>query len=126
MSRKSPDFKRNETLSDIISDIRKPKREVDTAFYKVGASEAYQIPFENSWGNNGATDQDDAQWYLDDGGETRLKGVVIGGSVGTTMFTLPEENRPKGVQTFTCAIIGGGSANVAVYPDGSVVLESYN
>lgn len=123
---RTPNFKRNRTISDLISDTRKPPHEADTAFYKVGIDEDYEIPFENSWTNNNGLDQDDAQWYLDEGGETRLKGVVVGGAEGTTIFTLPEENRPKGVQTFTCALIGGGSANVAVYPNGEVVLESYN
>ena len=125
MSR-SPNFKRNPTIADLISDTRKPKIEADTAWYKVGAAEDYEIPFENSTTNSGGTDEEDAQWYMDDGGETRVKGVVNPPAEGDTMFTLPEENRPRGVQTFTCAVIGGGSANVAVYPDGSVVFEGFN
>ncbi len=123
---KTPNFKRNKTISDLISDTRKPRVIADTAWYKVGASQAYQIAFEDGWANSGGVDEDDAQWYMDDGGETRLMGVVAGGGAGSTIFTLPEENRPRGVQTFTCAVIGGGTANVAVYPDGSVICESFN
>lgn len=126
MSRISRDFRRNRSIPELLADTRKPQRMADTAWYKVGVSEAYQIPFESTWGNSGGVDEDDAQWYMNQEGETILKGVVIGGGVGETIFTLPEENRPRGVQTFTCALIGGGSANVAVYPNGEVVLESYN
>lgn len=121
---RTPNFRRNRTLPDLISDTRKPKHEADTAWYKVGAAQDYEIPFENSWTNSGGADEEDAQWYMDEIGETILKGVVVGGGIGETIFTLPEENRPRGVQTFTCAVIGGGTANVAVYPNGEVVLES--
>lgn len=123
---RTPNFKRNRTIPELIADTRKPKIEADTAWYKVGATEDYEIPFENSWQNAGGVDQEDAQWYMDENGETKLKGVVGGGAEGDTIFTLPEENRPRGVQTYTCAVIGGGTANVAVYPNGEVVLESFN
>lgn len=122
----SPNFRKHRTISDLISDTRKPKVGADTAWYKVGIDEDYEIPFEDGWENSGGVDEDEAQWYMDDGGETRLMGVVTGGGVDSTIFTLPEENRPRGVQTFTCAVIGGGTANIAVYPDGSVVCESFN
>ena len=123
---KSPNFRRSKTLPDLISDIRKPPRLADTAWYKVGIDEDYEIPFENGTSNSNGTDQEDAQWYMDEIGETILKGVVNPPGEGETMFVLPEENRPRGIQTFTCAVIGGGSANVAVYPDGSVVFEGFN
>ena len=123
---RTPNFRRNRTIPDLISDTRKPPRLADTAWYKVGEDEDYEIPFENGTTNTNATDQEDAQWYMDELGETILKGVVNPPGAGETMFTLPEENRPRGIQTFTCAVIGGGSANVAVYPDGSVVFEGLN
>ncbi len=123
---RSPDFLKHKTIADLISDTRKPKVIADTAWYKVGATEDYEIPFQGTWANSGGTDEEDAQWYLDENGETKMKGVVVGGGEGETIFTLPEENRPRGVQTFTCAVIGGGTANVAVYPNGEVVLESFN
>ncbi len=123
---KSPNFRRNKTISDLISDIRKPPHEPDTAWYKIGIEQEYEIPFENSWGNAGGANDPDAQFYTSADGEGRLKGLVDGGAEGTTIFTLPEECRPRYREVFTCALEGGGSANVGVYPDGSVVLESYN
>jgi len=126
MSRKSNDFKRSKTLPELVADTRKPHRMADTAWYKVGAAEDYEIPFEDGWANVGGDEDPDAQWYMDDGGEVRLRGIVVGGSADTTIFTLPEENRPQHRQFFTCAVVGGGSANVVVYPNGEVILESYN
>jgi hypothetical protein len=123
---KTPNFHKNKTIADLISDTRKPKRLADTAWYKTGEDEDYEIPFEDGWENSGGLDEEDAQWYMDDGGETRLKGIVTGGGEGSTIFTLPEENRPRGIQGFTCRVVGGGSANVVVYPNGEVVLESFN
>lgn len=123
---KSPNFRRNKTISDLISDTRKPRHLADTAWYRVGIDQDYEIPFENSWDNAGGANNPPAQWYMDEEGEVRLKGLVDGGAEGTTMFTLPEENRPQHREVFTCAVEGGGSANVGVYPDGSVVLESFN
>ena len=113
-------------MADLISDTRKPPILADTAWYRVGTTEDYEIPFENGWSNSGGTDEANAGWYEDEGGETKLEGVVVGGGEGETIFTLPEENRPRTVKTFTCALIGGGSANVAVYPNGEVVLENFN
>lgn len=124
--RKTPNFKVNKTVSDLISDTRKPRKLADTAWYKVGEEEDYEIPFEDGWGNSGGEDEPDAQWYMDENGETKLKGIVTGGGVGSTIFTLPEENRPRYIQGYTCRVVGGGSANVVVYPNGEVVLESYN
>ena len=123
---RTPDFPKHNTIPDLISDIRRPKVGADTAWYRIGLTEDYEIPFEGSWANSGGTDEADAGWYQDGEGETKFEGVVLGGGEGSTIFTMPEENRPRTVKTFTCAVIGGGSANVAVYPDGSVVLESYN
>ena len=123
---RSTSYNRKKSIADLIADTRKPKIIADTGWYKVGEDEPYEIPFENDWANSGGVDEEDAQWYQDGEGETKLKGVVIGGGEGTVIFTLPEENRPRGVQTYTCSVIGGGTANVAVYPNGEVVLESFN
>jgi hypothetical protein len=126
MSRRSPDFRRNKTIPELLADTRRPRIIPDTAWYLIGVDEDYEIPFEDGWANSGGVDEDDAQWYHSEDGEVRVKGVVTGAGEGTTIFTLPEEGRPRGKQTFTCAVIGGGSANVAVYPNGEVVLESFN
>lgn len=126
MSRKSPDFKRSNNIYELISDTRKPKRLADTAWYKVGAAEDYEIPFTAGWANVGASGNPDAQWYVDENGEAKVMGTVDGGTLGTTIFKFPEETRPRHRMVFVCAVEGGGTANIAVYPNGDVVLESYN
>ncbi len=123
---KTPNFRRNRTIPDLIADTRKPPKEADTAWYKVGASEAYQINFQGAWANVGGSGNPDAQWYMNDEGETRAIGLVDGGAEGSVIFTFPEENRPRYREPFVCALEGGGTANVAVYPNGDVVLENYN
>lgn len=123
---RTPNFKRNRTISDLISDTRKPPHEPDTAWYKIGVNEDYEIPFENSWANVGGANDPDAQFYISEEGEAKLMGLVDGGAEGTTIFTLPEECRPRHREEFVCAVEGGGTANVAVYPNGEVVLENFN
>lgn len=126
MSKRSPNFRRNKTIPELIADTRKPPLLPDTAWYKVGISQAYAIGFTNSWANVGGSGNPDAQWYMDDIGEAIVVGLVDGGIEGSVMFTLPEETRPRYRHPFVCAVEGGGTANVAVYPNGDVVLESYN
>jgi len=126
MSRKSNDFKRSKSLPELIADTRKPKRLADTAWYKVGEVEDYEIPFEDDWVNVSGDEDPDARWYMNEEGETIVEGIVTGGAEGSTIFTFPEENRPRYRKFFTCAVVGGGSANVCVYPNGEVVLESFN
>ena len=129
MAKKSPDFKRNKTIIDLISDTRKPLLLPDTAWYKVGLSEAYEITFKNGWANVGGSGNPDAQWQVDHSGENaeaRIKGLVDGGTEGTVIFTMPEDTRPRYREVFTCAVEGGGTANIGVYPNGDVVLESFN
>ncbi len=126
MSRKSPNFRRNKSLPEMMADTRKPKLIADTAWYKVGPSQAYQIVFENGWANVGGSGNPDVQWYVDGEGEKKLIGLVDGGDEGTVIFNLPEEVRPRYKQIYVCAVDGGGTANVGVYPNGDVVLEGYN
>lgn len=123
---RSPDFLKHKTIPELIADTRKPKVIADTAWYKVGATEDYEIPFGAGWANVGASGNPDAQWYVDENGEAKVMGTVDGGTLGTTIFVLPEETRPRHRMVFVCAIEGGGTANIAVYPNGNVVLESYN
>ena len=126
MSRKSPNFRRNKSLPEMMADTRKPKLIADTAWYKVGPSQAYQIVFENGWANVGGSGNPDVQWYVDGEGEKKLIGLVDGGDEGTVIFNLPEEVRPRYKQIYVCAVDGGGTANIGVYPNGDVVLEGYN
>lgn len=128
MTGRSPNFKRNKTVPELLSDTRKPKLIADTAWYKVGPSEAYEIVFQNGWQNVGGSGNPDAQWYLDEGGETRVIGLVESDDFieGSVIFEFPEENRPRYREMYVCAVEGGGTANVAVYPNGEVVLETYN
>jgi len=132
---KSRDFKRQTTLPELISDTRKPQHMPETGWYRVGATELSTtgnhpasyigIDFENFWQNIGSSHAE-ASWYMEGDGEVRFRGRVTGGAAGTVIFTLPEESRPEYTQSFVCAVIGGGTANVEVYPDGSVYLESFN
>jgi len=127
---KTPNFRRNRTIPELISDIRKPKKEADTAWYKVGASEAYQISFQGAWANVGGSGNPDAQWYVDETGETKVIGLVTTddneAAEGTVIFEFPEETRPRYKEVFVCAVEGGGTANISVYPNGEVVLENFN
>lgn len=129
MPRKSPNFKRNKSVAELISDTRKPILLPDSAWYKVGPSEAYQIEFNSPWQNVGGSGNPDAQWHTDHSGENseaRVIGLVEGGDEGTVIFTLPDDTRPRSVQGFVCRVLGGGTANILVYPNGDVELESYN
>ena len=126
MSRRSPDFKRNNSIAELISDTRKPKRLADTAWYKIGEDEDYEIEFGAGWATVGGSGNPDAQFYMNEEGETVVIGYVDGGEEGSIIFNLPEENRPRYREPFVVAVEGGGTANVAIYPNGDVVLESFN
>ena len=123
---RTPDFLKYKTIPDLIADTRRPKVEPDTAWYRVGASEDYEIPFQNSWANVGGSGIPAAAFYLDESGTVIMKGKVDGGAEGTTIFTLPVEYRPEHYEPFVVKMDGGGSANVGVYPNGEVVLENFN
>lgn len=124
---KTPGFKIARTIPEMIADARRPKIKADTAWYKVGISEFQGVGFTNSWLNVGflaGITHAPTGWYLSENGEVRLRGVVDGGLPGTVIFNLPEEVRPEYAQTFVCATIGGGTANIRVEPDGDVLLEA--
>jgi hypothetical protein len=126
MSR-TPDFRKNRNLIEVIVEGRRPGRAAETGWWKVGATSGdggYGILFENSWNNVGASSNAPASWYLSEDGEVRLRGKISGGSVGSTAFTLPEEARPEYAETFICSVDGGGYASVTVWPDGRVVVDS--
>jgi hypothetical protein len=136
---KSRDLNIDRELSDVVAQIRRPKLEPETGWWKVTdsgtpvedlpADEQREIFFEGSWGNVGDGLGDGftyapVSWHQSHHGEVRHRGVIDGGDVGDLMFVLPEEDRIEFTQVFACSIIGGGVANVRVDPDGSVTLES--
>lgn len=123
---KSRDLNIDRTPWDVVGSIRKPPLEPETGWWKIGEEEVQEIPFENSWGNYDDEDEAPTAYYLSNHGEVRVRGVVDGGSEGDTIFTFPEEARPETRQGYTCRVIGGGSANVIVEPDGSVIVEGFN
>lgn len=110
---RSPDLPGSRTLPDIISGIKKPKPGVDTAWYKVGPSEAHGINFTNSatnWVNSSLAVP--ISWYLAEDGEIRIRGAVES-AVGV-MFRLPPEARPEFSQTFICPTEAGSDETDAV------------
>lgn len=125
MSR-SPDLDKKKTIFDLVAEQRKPPKLVDNAWYRIGVSQSHGIGFTNSWDNLGGSTSAPAGWYLSDDGEVRLRGKITGGSAGTTVFILPEEVRPEFAETWICAVDGGGTANVTVWPDGSLTVDNFN
>jgi len=100
---RSPSFKYDRNLGEILSANRKPEVPPDTSWYKVGSTEVFGIPFENGWDHVGGTNPPVSQ-YLSEDGETRFRGKAKGGDIGTVMFTLPEELRPEYSETFIVPI----------------------
>jgi len=126
---KSRDLNVDKNIFETVRSLRKPKLEPETGWWKVGDTEPREVPFEGSWGNVGDSLGDGftyapVSWHQSHHGEVRQRGVIDGGEVGDLMFVLPEDDRIEFSQVFACAIIGGGTANVRVDPDGSVTLES--
>ena len=123
---KSPGFKNTKSTAELISELRKPKVLPETGWWNIGIDEPNEIPFEGDWGNYDDGDgYAPTSFYLSEDGEARLRGVVDGGDVGETIFVLPEEMWPEYTQVFACSVIGGGTANIKVWYDGTVELESF-
>jgi hypothetical protein len=138
MSR-SPDFKINKSIPELISDTRRPEILPDTGWYRVSITENFEASgpsaqfigstlavFKNSWNNVVGSDVPPASWYLSGGGEVRYRGRVTGGAIGTLIFVVPEEVRPEFTEYKVCQVIGGGTASVSIWPDGSVIFEGIN
>lgn len=136
MSPRSPDFKRNKTMADLMSDTRKPKLLPETGWYRVALTSLYEgsstggqyygsttAVFQNSWTSaSGATP---VAWYLSQNGEVRFRGKIDGGVAPSLIFVLPKEFRPQYAETFIVAVDGGlVSANITVNPNGDVYLDS--
>lgn len=112
---RSPDYPYKHRLDDIVGELRRDKILPETGWYKVGASDL-DVPFQNSWENAGVVagvTNAPASWYLSEDGETRLRGKVVGGAVGTVVFTLPEEVRPEFGQTFICPTDDDGEIDLS-------------
>jgi hypothetical protein len=120
MSPRSPDFKRNKSITDLISDTRKPKLLPETGWYRIAITELFEgagvggqyigstlAVFINgtSWANVAGISNPPTSWYLSEDGEVRMRGKIKGGAgTGETIFTLPEEVRPEYTETFIVPI----------------------
>jgi hypothetical protein len=109
---RTPDFKNNKSLSDLLGAADKPHALPETGWWHVGnISEGHGIDFQNSWVNIGSSSVP-ASWYLDENGEVKLRGHVSGGSANTVIFTLPEEVRPEYIETYIIALEDDGSIHL--------------
>lgn len=133
---RSPDFKRNKSIPDLIADTRKPKLLPETGWYRVAITELFEGQgvggqyigstlnvFKNSWANVVGATIAPASWYLSQFGEVRFRGKITGGVEGTVVFTLPEEVRPEYAETFIVAT-DDGSATITVHENGEVIVDA--
>lgn len=87
------------------------------AVHEVGA--AGEPAFENSWANFAGGHQV-AGFYKDAFGRVHLQGLVAGGTIPATIFTLPEGYRPDTIHLFIALEGTGGVGRVDVNADGTV------
>jgi len=82
-----------------------------------------QPPFQNGWSNYGGSYE--PALYSLTWGVVLLGGVVTGGTIGQTIFTLPKGYRPRYSQVYVTACSVSPPQNnfggVSVNPDGTVV-----
>lgn len=104
---KTPNLRQNRTLPDLLGAINRPKVEPETGWHKVGSGPDNEINFQGSWVNTTDATDAPASWYIDEHGEVKLRGGITGGSVGSTIMTLPEEARPEFVETFVVSSNSG-------------------
>lgn len=91
------------TIQGLEDEIRRINQLLNNARLGVGVDwraigSPGEVPFENSWTNYGT--YADAAFSRDALGIVRLRGLVTGGSLGTTIFTLPEGYRPPLAEIF--------------------------
>ncbi|WP_156936144.1 hypothetical protein [Anoxybacteroides tepidamans] len=77
----------------------------------------------NGWVNNGSGFEI-AGYYKDALGFIRLKGLIKGGTMGTTAFVLPAGYRPSSRRAFP-VITSGGLGRVDIDTAGNVIVMSY-
>lgn len=91
------DFPKNRSVSDIISQIKRPDPYTDTSWYKAGPSEPHGVDFaggiDNVVGSTGAVSP--VGWMLNSDGEVKMRGRFAGASEGDLILTLPPELRPQ-------------------------------
>ena len=124
----SPDFKKIAPKNpfQVIADLKRPRVMAETGWHIIGSSSGYEsgVYLQNSWARVTATGAAIPSFYQGEEGRVRARGKVDGGSVGSTIFTFPEECRPEYAESFILSVDGGGFANVTVQPDGQVILDS--
>jgi len=114
---KSRDLNIDKNFIETIRSLRKPSLEPETGWWKIGpaggsAEQARDVQFENSWAHS---DEDawPVKWHQSHHGEVRIKGKVIGDVEGTTIFTLPEEDRPQHEQEFVVSVDDDGNIDLS-------------
>ena len=110
---KTPDFKYERNIGEMLAKQRKPDPLPDTGWAKVGISENWEITFEGSWSNVGGS-MAPAGHYLSEDGETRSRGVIKGGSEGDIIYTLPEEHLPEYFTPHVVAVQENGNWGVGI------------
>lgn len=122
---KTPGFKITRSIPELLAKQSKPAILPETGWWKIGASEAQLIPFQQGWGNvvNASLDFAPLRYYLSEDGEVRLHGHITGGSPGSKICTLPAEARPEFDETFICPLSdGSGHATIRIRTNGDVEL----
>lgn len=77
----------------------------------------------NGWTNNGSGFEP-AGYYKDALGIVRLKGLIKGGTMGTTAFVLPVGHRPANRRAFP-VVTSGGLGRVDIDTSGNVIVMTY-
>ena len=84
-----------------------------------------QPAFQNGWGN-WQHGQATVAFYKDPFGIVHLEGMLTGGAVNTTAFTLPSGYIPSAVRTFVTYSDGWTVALISINPNGTVVPGNGN
>lgn len=88
-------------------------------WHTVGA--AGEPAFTNGWANNSAADAPTG-FLLDSEGFVHLQGVVAGGTLGSTVFTLPAGYRPAATVNLAGTGNGGAAVQVRITSMGAVTI----
>jgi hypothetical protein len=138
MAPRSPDFKRNKSMMELIADTRKPKLMPETGWYRIGISELFEgagqgglfvgsslaiFDLYASWRNvddtptsGSASASSPASWYLSPDGDVRLRGRVISPEITgeiETLFWLPPEARPEFIERFIVTVDAYGNVDLS-------------
>lgn len=130
---KTPQWRKNQTLADTVSSLRRPSSVPETGWH--GVTEIEIGPgFINDWvaassaSNTPGTGSPMPAWMLDEHGDVRFRGNIDNPDddpTNTVAFTLPEDVRPEyDSGPFVCGMELGGYANVWVRANGDVFIQS--